>query len=75
MAPHIITPNHALKLRAKQDLIDKEGNPRCTGERWLVRDTGAYLPGVFEEVRNFVDTVVVTVNSLLIKTSEMYSCT
>ena len=51
MSPTIITPNHALRLRAGQDLIDKDGNPRCTGEEWLVRDIGAYLLGVFEVVR------------------------
>ena len=49
--PVIITPNHALRLRASQDLMDKGGNPRCTGEEWLVREVGAYLTGVFETVR------------------------
>ncbi len=62
MSPNIVTPNHALKLKAKQDLIDKDGNPRCTGEEWMVRDIGAYLPGVFEEVQKPV--LVSTVNSL-----------
>lgn len=50
MAPEIINPGHALKLKAKQDLVDNGGVARCTGEEWLVRDIGAYLPGVFEEV-------------------------
>ncbi len=50
MTPEIITPGHALKLRAKQGLTDTSGVGRCTGEEWLVRDIGAYLPGVFEEV-------------------------
>ena len=38
--------------------IDNSVNPfflnrkRVTGEEWLVRDIGAYLPGVYEEVRD-----------------------
>ena len=50
VSPEIITPNHALRLRARQNLTDKDGVPRCTGEEWLVREVGAYLTGVFEEV-------------------------
>ena len=52
MSPEIITPNHALRLKAGQQLVDRNGTPRFTGEEWLVRKVGAYLPGVFEEVRN-----------------------
>ena len=33
---------------------DRDGNPRVTGEEWLVKKTGAYLPGAYEEV---IDTV------------------
>lgn len=51
MSPEIVLPNHALKLEASQELVDKEGVPRCTGEQWLVREVGAYLPGVHETVR------------------------
>lgn len=50
MSPEIIAPNHALRLKAQQRLVDKDGVPRCTGEEWLIRAVGAYLPGVFEEV-------------------------
>ena len=50
IAPEIIAPNHALRLKAQQDSVDRNGVPHCTGEEWLVRDVGAYLPGVFEEV-------------------------
>ena len=46
----ILTPGHALRLKASQDLQDGAGTPRATGEEWLVRDIGAYLPNVFEEV-------------------------
>ena len=50
MAPQIISPGHALLLTAIQDLQTSSGKHRATGETWLVRDVGAYLPGVFEEV-------------------------
>ena len=51
VAPQIVTPGHALRLRALQDLTDRSGVHRATGEEWLVRESGAYLPDVFEEVR------------------------
>ena len=35
-------------------LQDRDGTLRVTGEEWLVKKTGAYLPGAYEEV---VDTV------------------
>ena len=50
VAPDVITPGHALRLSARQDLRDKDGNPRSTGEQWLVREVGAYLRDVYEEV-------------------------
>lgn len=50
MSPHIINPGHALRLRAMQELQTQSGEKCATGEEWLVRQVGAYLPGVFEEV-------------------------
>lgn len=50
MSPHVIVPGHALRLRAMQDLQTASGQKRTIGEEWLVREVGAYLPGVFEEV-------------------------
>lgn len=50
MSPQVIASGNALKLRARQELTDKDGAPRYTGEEWLVREIGAYLPGVMEEV-------------------------
>ncbi len=50
MSPQVIASGNALRLRARQALVDKDGAPRFTGEEWLVRDVGAYLPGVMEEV-------------------------
>ena len=46
----VIMESQALKLRAKQALVDKLDTKRKAGEEWLVRKPGSYLPGVFEEV-------------------------
>jgi len=56
----IIKPNQAIKLRARKECIDREGNPRVTGEEWLVKKTGAYLPGAYEEVVDIVNAFVLT---------------
>ncbi|XP_064599755.1 major vault protein-like [Liolophura sinensis] len=48
--PVVILTGQSLKLRALQDCCDSHGNPRVTGEEWIVRRVGAYLPGVYEEV-------------------------
>ncbi|XP_065071195.1 major vault protein-like [Rhopilema esculentum] len=48
--PHVIQQGEALRLKAKQDLEDHKGVLRVTGEEWLVKDLGAYLPGIYEEV-------------------------
>ena len=39
---------------------DRDGNPRVTGEEWLVKKVGAYLPGAYEEVVDIVDAYVLT---------------
>ena len=50
MKPDVITPGNALRLRATQALQTQSGDERATGEEWLIREIGAYLAGVFEEV-------------------------
>lgn len=50
VTPRIIKHGEALRLKAKQGLIDKKGKNRVTSEQWLIRDPGAYLPGAYEEV-------------------------
>ena len=50
MQPEVITPGNALRLRATQALQTQSGEERATGEEWMIREIGAYLPGVFEEV-------------------------
>ncbi|XP_019860002.1 PREDICTED: major vault protein-like isoform X1 [Amphimedon queenslandica] len=61
VSPIIITPGHAVRLRARQAFTDAKGIYRCTGEEWLVRDIGAYLPDVYEE--EVVNEVQLTVLS------------
>ncbi|CAD5126039.1 unnamed protein product [Dimorphilus gyrociliatus] len=56
----VIMPNQALKLRARKECEDFEGINRVTGEEWLVKNTGAYLPGVYEEVVDVVNAYVLS---------------
>ena len=56
----IIKPNQAIKLRARKETLDRDGIPRVTGEEWLVKKVGAYLPGAYEEVVDVVDAYVLT---------------
>ncbi|XP_007424389.1 major vault protein [Python bivittatus] len=55
-----IRPNQAIRLQARKECRDREGNKRVTGEEWLVKKVGAYLPGVFEEVIDIVDAIILT---------------
>lgn len=54
----IIAPFSALKLRAKEQLEDANGVQRKTGEEWLIRTPGAYLPKVQEEVLQLCDPYI-----------------
>ncbi|CAF3898323.1 unnamed protein product [Rotaria magnacalcarata] len=40
----IIGPNQAIRLSARKEITDRAGQRRVTGEEWLVKKTGAYLP-------------------------------
>ncbi|KAF8565932.1 hypothetical protein P879_05405 [Paragonimus westermani] len=44
----IIEINSALCLKATRDCIDRNGNSRVFGEKWLVRTPGVYLVGAYE---------------------------
>ena len=66
MSPRVISPGHALRLRATQDLQTSTGEKRATGEEWLVRDVGAYLPGVFEEVYTTISNLSLSPTNLLV---------
>ncbi|AFZ17453.1 colicin transporter [Allocoleopsis franciscana] len=56
----VIKPNQALRLLARQNCIDRQGNRRRAGEEWLVREEGAYLPGVDEEIVGIINAYVLT---------------
>ena len=34
--------------------MDRDGKARVAGEEWMVRRSGAYLPGVYEEIVSVV---------------------
>nr|XP_014338022.1 PREDICTED: major vault protein isoform X2 [Bos mutus] len=61
----VIKQNQALRLRARKECLDRDGKERVTGEEWLVRSVGAYLPAVFEEVLDVVDAVILTEKTAL----------
>ncbi|KAM8777726.1 major vault protein isoform 1-T1 [Rhynchonycteris naso] len=61
----IIRQNQALRLRARKECRDRDNKQRVTGEEWLVRSVGAYLPSVFEEVLDLVDAVILTEKTAL----------
>ena len=56
----VIKPNQALKLRAIVDFTDRNGNARKGGSEWLVRQEGAYLPSVEEEITKIEKAYVIT---------------
>lgn len=56
----IVLENTALHLRAEQETIDSDGNQRVAGEEWLVRKTGAYLPGVYEKILGSIKACILT---------------
>jgi len=56
----VFKENQALKLRARRGHVDRTGTARKAGEEWLVRETGAYLPGVDEEIVETVRATVLT---------------
>jgi major vault protein len=61
----IIKPNEALCLSARRNCIDRLGKQRLAGEEWLVREEGAYLPSVDEEVNNIISAQVLTEKTAL----------
>jgi len=56
----LIKPNEALKVKAKRDCVDKNNIKRFTGEEWIVKKCGAYLPGTYEQVIEIVKAHVLT---------------
>lgn len=63
--PSLLLPSppffwQALRVRARKETLDRDGNKRVTGEEWLVVRVGAYLPGAYEEVLDTVNAIVLT---------------
>jgi len=56
----IVGPNQALRLRAKKEFSDSKGHKRQTGEEWIVREEGSYIPNVNEEIVQTVAAVILT---------------
>ncbi|KAJ3601680.1 hypothetical protein NHX12_032647 [Muraenolepis orangiensis] len=56
----VIRENQAIRLRARKEGVDRGGVQRVTGEEWLVRKVGAYLPGAHEEVVDIVHAFILT---------------
>jgi major vault protein len=46
----IIGSNQAIRLCAKKNILDRTKQMRATGEEWLVKQTGAYLPQAYVRV-------------------------
>lgn len=63
--PTVIMPGQALRLRAKEKFTARDGAVRVTGEEWLIRERGAYLPDVFEEVVGLDKAYTLTLNTAL----------
>lgn len=56
----VIRENQAIRLRARKEFQDRAGVRRVTGEEWLVRKVGAYLPSAHEEVVDIVNAFILT---------------
>ncbi|UJR09100.1 hypothetical protein I4U23_013347 [Adineta vaga] len=56
----VIGSNQAIRLCAKKEIIDRAGQRRVTGEEWLVKKTGAYLPLAYESVVSVDNAHVLT---------------
>jgi major vault protein len=61
----VIKQNQALKLRARYTCEDASGVSRLAGEEWLIRQDGAYLPNVDEEVVGTIAAHVLTPTTAL----------
>ncbi len=61
----VIKPNQAVKLRARKECIDRMGVRRVTGEEWIVKKVGAYLPLAYEQVVCVLDAHVLTKKNAL----------
>jgi len=49
-----------LRLKARKEFVDARKVLRQAGEEWLVRETGAYMPDVNEEIRDTISAYILT---------------
>jgi len=56
----LVKINEAIILEAINDFVDANGVQRITGDKWLYRVPGAYLPGIYEVCRGIVKGIVIT---------------
>lgn len=61
----IIAQDSALLVRAENDCVDHKGNGRRTGEQWLIRTPGAYIPSVNETVVSTIKAQIITARTAL----------
>jgi len=61
----VIKPDQALKLRAKKAFIDRSKKERKAGEEWLLKESGAFLADVDEEVLETLSAYVLTPSKAL----------
>ena len=54
----IIERNTALRLRAKRDFTGSDGKARISGQEWLVRKTGPYMPEAEEAIVGLINATI-----------------
>ncbi len=58
--PEIITRDRALKIKAKRECTDANGVDRKSGEEWLIRTQGFYLPQIDEITEEMMEAQTLT---------------
>jgi major vault protein len=62
----IIGPNTALKIKAVRDFVDSTNTRRISGESWLVRELGPYVPSAEEVIETTVKAIILS-NTVALK--------
>jgi len=69
----IIEPNTALLVRAKMAFSELKGGKRISGEEWLVRQPGPYIPQAEEEILKVIKaTILSDTQALRLKATSNY---
>ena len=61
----VIGKDQALRLRARELTTDVNGVTRASGEEWLIRTPGAYLPRIYETVVELQSPVILNTRTAL----------